>query len=336
MKALSPNQNQTEFENVKISTKWNLQQLTDFISSKLLVESDRIRLCFTSDSNCIESVGKQQSSATNNNNNKNNLGLPQFLKTDNEGTVKDFLIGTSSIDIVTIKYEITRKPISEVENQVRYFIESSGGGASVGDGLLPMVVYLPPYVSTITDLIKEIYYDKEGEGEGAKEIDYKRFRLFEVVNGKIKRTFSIGTCNESLTSIEPEKCSLYLDFEEISDDEEKGEDEEVMESKIISCFTFEKNPLKPFGIPFKIDIRPEESVKSLKTRISQRFNVPVEALFFMPGSRERKLEDPSEILYNLPGGKFTDEDQLGVMMSDPRKNRSTSGFDGAIRFRKKD
>ena len=220
------------------------------------------------------------------------------------------MIGTSSIDIITLKYEITEEVACKAENQVRYFIESSSSE------ILPISIYLTPYVSTVGDLIKKVTRSEE---------KLMNFRLLEVLNGKIKRTFSVGSSNESLTPIEPEKCSLYL--EEINGNPD---------SKLISCFTFEKNPSKPFGIPFKFEIKPEETVKTLKSRLAQKFTVSPDTLnlFLFSGSRDRKLEDLNEILFNLPGGKFGDEDHLAVMMIDPRKQRSSSGFDGAIRFRK--
>lgn len=312
VKPVNPNQSQRiVLENLKISTKWNLKQLTKFISEKLEVDPEKLRLAFTSDSNCISpaETAEDLSGAS------KVGGLIQFLRSNNEGTVKDFLIGTSSIDIITVKYEITKDPVERVENQVRYFIESNGTCPSI-EGILPVVVYLTPYVSTINDLLKEIITDVS--------VDLKRFRLLEVVNGKIRRTFASGSVNESLTPIDPEKCSLYLEEGEVSGAE-----------RLISCFTFEKTPTKPFGIPFKIDIRPDETVKALKTRIIQRLSDNNLTLFLFSGARERKLDDPNEILFNLPGGaKFTDEDQLGLMMNDPRKLRSSSGFDGAIRFRK--
>lgn len=311
IKPVNPHRNRAVFENIKISMKWKLSDICVFIGKLLEVDSDHLRIVFSSDSNCINGEVElitEDSADTKNNNSNNN---PRFLKTDNKGTVKDFLIGTSSNDIITLKYEITEEVASKAENQVRYFIESSSSE------FLPVSIYLTPYVSTVGDLIKKVV-----TGSGDKLMN---FRLLEVKNGKIKRTFSVGSSNESLTPINPEKCSLYL--EEIN---------ENSNSKLISCFTFEKNLSKPFGIPFKFEIKPEETVKTLKIRLAHKFAVSPETLnlFLFSGSRDRKLEDLNEILFNLPGGKFSDEDHLAVMMIDPRKQRSNSGLDGAIRFRK--
>ena len=315
IKPVNPHQNQAAvFENVKISTKWKLSDVCKFIGNLLEIDWKHLRIVFTSDSNCVSSGGGfdvELITEDTSSNDKNN-NYPQFLKTNNEGNVKDFLIGTSSIDIITIKYEITEEPAEKAENQVRYFVESSNL-----EILLPNAIYLTPYVSTVGDLIKKV--------TGSDE-KLMKFRLLQVINGKIKTTFSVGGTNESLTPIEPEKCSLYL--EEIVDDGN---------SKLMSCFTFEKNPSKPFGIPFKFEIKPEETVKMLKTRLAQKLTIPSPDtlnIFLFSGSRDRKLEDADEILFNLPGGKFGDEDQLAIMMIDPRKIRSNSGFDGAIRFRK--
>lgn len=309
IKPVNPNQCRSVFENVKISTKWKLVDVCNFIGKLLEIDPEHLRIAFTSDSNCVSSEVEllTEDVSTNNSNN-----YPQFLKSDNEGTVKDFLIGTSSIDIVTLKYEITEEVARKAEGQVRYFIESSC------PEILPTVIYLTPYVSTVGDLIKKVTGSEENR---------MNFRLLEVLNGKIKRSYSVGGANESLTPINPEKCSLYL--EEINENSD--------DSKLISCFTFEKNPSKPFGIPFKFEIKPGETVKTLKTRLSQKLSTSSPEsinLFLFSGSRDRKLEDSNEILYNLPGGKFGDEDHLAVMMLDPRKQRSNSGFDGAIRFRK--
>lgn len=319
----------TSFENVKISTKWKLVDICSFIGKLIEVDPEHLRVSFISDSNCVPSgvelVVSDDSTSTNNDststNNASNY-YPQFLKTGNEGTVKDFLIGTSSIDLITLKYEITEEVASKAENQVRYFIESSSPSSSE---ILPTAIYLTPYVSTVGDLIKKVTGTKGNEIEG-NEKNLSSFRLLEVLNCKIKRTFSVDSQNESLTPIEPEKCSLYLEEVEVEENN----------SKLISCFTFEKNPSKPFGIPFKFQIKPEETVKTIKTRLAQRFTISPEAinLFLFSGARDRKLDDLNEILFNLPGGKFGDEDHLALMMADPRKQRSNSGFDGAIRFRK--
>lgn len=294
-------------ESVKISAKWNLKQLCKFIGDRFEVDSDHLRLFFTSESNCITSsslIDLTEDAGVN----TFNPNSVNFLRSDNQGTVKDFLIGTNSTDTVIVKYEITEEPAEQAENQVRFFIESSS------PDFLPRAVYLTPYVSTVTDLFKAI----------GITTDFERFRLLEAVNGKIKRCFAVGTPNESLTPINLERCSLLIE-EGASDD------------KLISCFTFEKNPAKPFGIPFKFEIKPQEPLKALKTRLAQRLNIPQPdslTLFLFSGSRDRKLDDSNEVLADLPGGAFGDDDHLAVMMADPRKQRSSSAFDGAIRFRK--
>lgn len=300
-------------ENVKVSTKWNLKQLTAFLASKLSVHVDHLRVSFTSDSNCIVENAMDSDVSTT----KTSSTHVNFLKTDNAGTVKDFLIGTSVVDTITVVYEILPEnlTVSQAENQVRYVIECNTSGES--DALLaalPRIVYLSPYVSSVTDLIREIRPQTE---------DPKKYRLLKVQTGRIRETLAAGSINESLTFIDPEKCNLYLESAEHLDENDK----------LISCYTFERSTVKPFGIPFKTVLKAGETVKSLKSRLSSRLANPIESLILMNGNRERKLEDLNEILTNLPG-KFSDDDQLAVQMGDPRKHRSSSGFDGAIRFRK--
>ena len=166
------------FENLKVSSKWNLKQLTTFLAGKLSVQPDHLRISFTSDSNCIvedpvnqstEALVELSSSSTH----------CSFLKSDNAGTVKDFLIGTGPVDTITIVYEVLPGlTITEAENQVRFVIERACDDNSDDEIIkaLPQVVYLSPYVSSVTDLIKRINPTS----------DPKKYRLLKVQNGKIR------------------------------------------------------------------------------------------------------------------------------------------------------
>lgn len=322
IKPVNPQQCRKTCENFKIHLKWSLPELLKHIGDCLEINWDHLRICFTSESNCVAAGPEivKESSNTGAAGGVPFTSAVKFLKSDNEGSVKDFLIGTSSLDTIVIKYEITKEPAKIAENQVRYFIETSSNASSPLGEVLPQAIYLTPYVSTVSDLIAEISSDF-----GINNLDPRRFRLLSVYGGKIKKTYSVGSFFESLTPIEPEKCSLYLD--EIQEIDEN--------SNLISCFTFEKTPTKPFGIPFKFELKSGETVKKLKSRLSQKLTTTPDnlSLFLFSGSRDRKLDDPLEILSELPG-KLSDEDQLAVQMADPRKQRSNSGFDGAIRIRK--
>lgn len=315
VKPLNPQQCRKTCDNFKIHLKWNLNELLKRIGDCLEINWEHLRITFISEPNCVVAADSSRER-------ENFVPLTssvKFLKSNNEGSVKDFLIGTSSLDTIIIKYEITKELAKDVENQVRYFIEtSSNASSSLGD-ILPQAIYLAPYVSTMSDLITEI-----GNTFNITNLDPNRFRLLSVQGGKIRRTYSVGSVHESLTPIEPEKSSLYLD--EIT---------EQADSNLISCFTFEKSPSKPFGIPFKLKIKSGETVKKLKSRLAQKLSSSPEnlSLFLFSGPRDRKLDDPDEILAELPG-KFGDEDQLAIQMADARKQKPNSGFDGAIRIRK--
>lgn len=315
VKPVNPQQCQKTCENIKIHLKWNLKELLMRIGEHLEIDWEHLRVAFTSDSNCVDASEASKTTAHPFN--------VKFLKSDSEGTVKDFLTGTTALDIITIKYEITREPARIAEDQSRYFIEAPSNATSPLGEILPQAIYLTPYVSTVTDLINEIAKIFQLEN-----VDPKRFRLLECQGGKIKKTYD--SRNESLTPINTEKSTLYL--EEI----ELAVSNDSKPPNLISCFTFEKNPMKPFGIPFKFEIKSGEPVKKLKTRLALKLAIPSDTLtlFLFSGQRDRKLDDPAEILSKLPPGKFNDDDQLAIQMNDPRKQRSNSGFDGAIRFRK--
>ena len=315
VKPLNPQQSQKTLENIKIHLKWSLNDLLKRIGEYLEINWEHLRIVFTSEANCVSVSELKEVTGS-----APFTSSVKFLKSDNEGCVKDFLIGTSSLDTIIIKYEITMETAKVAENQVRYFIETSSNGTSSLGGILPQSIYLTPYVSTVTDLIAEI-----GKLYSLPGLNPKCFRLLAVQGGKIKKTYMTASSSESLTPIDPEKCSLYL--------EETSEFDAL--AVTISCFTFEKSPNKPFGIPFKFEIKSGETVKKLKSRLAQKLSTTFDnlSLFLFSGQRDRKLEDPGEILSQLPG-KFTDDDQLAIQMTDPRKQRSSSGFDGAIRIRK--
>lgn len=331
VKPVNPQQCQKTCENIKIHLKWNLKELLMRIGEHLEIDWEHLRVAFTSDSNCVDASEASKTTAHPFN--------VKFLKSDSEGTVKDFLTGTTALDTITIKYEITREPARTAENQSRYFIEAPSNATSPLGEILPQAIYLTPFVSTVTDLINEIAKIFQLEN-----VDPKRFRLLECQGGKIKKTYD--SRNESLTPINTEKSTLYL--EEIEGgtvdtavtatvtNANANANTNVKYPNLISCFTFEKNPMKPFGIPFKFEIKSGEPVKKLKTRLALKLATPSDTLtlFLFSGQRDRKLDDPAEILSKLPPGKFGDDDQLAIQMSDPRKQRSNSGFDGAIRFRK--
>lgn len=303
--------NAVTLEDTKISSRWTFAHLCKIIGDRLKVNPKHLRLSITTEPiNSNYYVGSVVETPSNIKFIRTPTATPTAKKTFKPLTVATLLERAGKHEIITIKYEVTEEPVEKAEHQSRFFVESNL------EKFMPRAVYLTPFVSTVADLIRAL---------GIKEENVSNYRLLEAIGGKIRRTFFVGGEFESLTTIEPEKCSLYL--EEIP----KGE------SKSIACFTFEKNPTRPFGFPFKIDLRPDEPIKALKQRLAQKLAVSVDAinaLFLFNGQRDRKLDDPAECLANLPGGNFSDEnDQLGIMLAERSKIKSAAS-DGAIRFRK--
>lgn len=306
-------------ENVKISLRWNYKQLTDFLAKHLqLKDANHLRILFSNDSNSDNIKPSDSVSSLTSDTSNVNPGTVQFLPSKSGGSVKDFLIGTSSGDSITILYEITKMSVKEAEGLVRYYVQP---GLNEKVLSAPAVVYLSPYVSTVKDLFKALQLSEVPN----------QVRLLECIDGRIKRMYSIGGENDLLTPINPLNCTLLI---------ESAAAEES--PKLISCFTFEKAPTRSYGLPFKIDLIPDETLTDFKTRLAKKLALlndtfPVTAnLYLCSWSRERKLEDENEVLARIPA--LGSDEQLGIQLLDPSKQiqRSASAFDGAIRFRKQE
>ena len=187
---------------------------------------------------------------------------------------------------------------------------------------------LDPFVSTVTDLINEIAKIFQLEN-----VDPKRFRLLECQGGKIKKTYD--SRNESLTPINTEKSTLYL---------EEIEGVELMIRVLLKTL----NPKSHFLLHFwkesnetirnSIQIRNQtgEPVKKLKTRLALKLATPSDTLYALPLLRPAwpQIGRPCRNLVKIAPWQIRRRRSAGHSDEWPRKQRSNSGFDGAIRFRK--
>ena len=304
-----------KIEKARISTKWTLPQLLKWISTELGLNEDHLRVAFTVSSDALSTAEMTASSVSLDSTGRT---VPmQFLRTGNPGTVADFLQGASAADEVIIRYEVTPIPAKKAESMMRLIVQEGSGLPTEIAALLPKVVYVPRYTATVTDLFAKLGITESVES----------FRLLECFEGRIRRTFTPKSATELLSKVDYENVAtcLYL---------EAKEKETLPNYKLISCITFERTATRPHGVPFKFVLIPDEPVRAMRARLSQKLGIDCTnaSLYICTGIRERKLEDESECLAGIPA--LDDEDHLGVQIGDHRIVRSSSGFDGAIRFRK--
>lgn len=138
------------------------------------------------------------------------------------------------------------------------------------------------------------------------DVDPRRIRVLEVVSGKISRVlagdFNVGVISEFTV--------LYA---EMISDEEINMDENDRE---ISCYHFDKEPTKQHGIPFILIIKPGETFKTTKERISKRTgirgklfqNIKFAIVPKAPYQKQVRYVDDDDILYD----KMGDGDSLGL------------------------
>lgn len=312
---------QQRLDKARICTKWSLSELKKFIASELGLNEENLRVAFT-----VNGEGTKLHSsvvdltASSISLDASGEAIPlKFLRSDNPGCVADFLQGTSPNDEIVIRYEVAPVPAVKAEGMMRLIVQEGHSLPTEVAALLPQVVYLPRYTATVSDLFTKLGLNGE----------LRAYRLLECSDGRIRRTFTPGSPTELLSKVEFEssKTRLYLDAV-------NTELEAMPGSKLISCFTFERSSLRPYGVPFKFVLLDGETVKTMRARLSQRLGSDCinAALFICTGTRERRLEDEDEVLAGIPA--LDDADHIGVQLLDLRMQRSSSGFDGAIRFRR--
>ena len=344
---------QNSLKGVRISKNWDISLITRFIGEKLNLNPDNLRINFQFETKCVSdpNYGNSLDLTSEESVDLNHL---KYIPSESTESVKDFLSGTSSIDQITIIYELCNGLTAiEAEKANRFFIES---GLSLEKGMirdtLPRAIYLKPEHSPFKNLINQIYDDFKNYNDLKNyNLNSNKFKLLEVgKDGRIKRIFG-ELIDESLNSIDFENCShLLLESDEndnyikdeTSDNVSEATTTRTIDTKIktISCFTFEKSPTKPFGIPFIINLNHDENLENLRNRLAKKLKLTdtefkSAVLYLITGTRERKLDDPTEIISNLPG-TFSFNDQLGIQIANRRQKTVASGFDGAIRFRKQE
>ncbi|KAK5941021.1 ubiquitin-specific protease ubp15 [Knufia obscura] len=96
-----------------------------------------------------------------------------------------------------------------------------------------------------------------------EDTDPRRIRVLEVAAGKISRQlpsdFNVGVISEFT--------ALYAEF--IPDEEINADDND----RDIYCYHFDKDPTKPHGIPFILLVKPGETFKDTKERLSKRTGI---------------------------------------------------------------
>lgn len=307
--------NQQRIDKARISIKWKLPELVHFIASELALDEARLRIAFTVADTPVKAFDLTSSSVSLDTSGRT---VPmQFLKTKNPGTVADFLQGSSENDEIVIRYEVTPVPAVEAESMLRLVVQEGTGLGPETSALLPQVVYLPRYTATVSDL-----FAKLGLTEPTA------FRLLECLDGRIRRTYVPKTATELLSKIDSDNAMTCL-YLEAAEKDSQGK-------LLLSCFTFERSATRPYGIPFKFALLPDEPLKDLRTRLSQKLGSDCSnaALYICTAGRERLLEDESEVLAGIPA--LDDVDNLGIQLAEHRIQRSHSGFDGAIRIRRHD
>lgn len=305
---------QKRIEKARISLKWSLPELLNFVATELDVDPGHLRLAFTVSDDGAKAIDMSSSSVSLN---ASGRTVPmQFLQSSNNGTVANFLQGSSENDEVVIRYEITPVPAAEAESMLRLVVQEGSGLSADVSALFPRVVYLPRYTSTVSELFSKLGLS-----------DVTAFRLLECMNGRIKRVYIPKTATELLSKVDSDNALTCLYVEAAEKDAPTGQ-------KLLSCFTFERSTQRPYGIPFKMPLIADEPLKDFRTRLSQRLGSDCTnaALYICTGSRERALEDEAEVLAGIPA--LDDMDNLGIQLVDHRIQRSYSGFDGAIRIRR--
>ncbi len=304
---------QQRIDKARISIKWKLPELVKFIATELGLDEKFLRVSFTISESLSRPVDLTSSSVS-----LNAAGrtVPMlFLKSNNTGTVADFLQGSCENEEVVIRYEITPVSAVQAESMLRLVVQEGSGLGPETSALLPEVVYLPRYTSTVSDLFTKLGLT-----------DLTGFRLLECLDGRIKRSYTPKTATELLSKLEWENALTCLYLEAVEKDSHS--------KLLLSCFTFERFPSRPYGIPFKMTLLPGEALKDFRVRLSLKLGSDCSgaALYICTAGRERLLEDETEILAGIPA--LDDTDNLGIQLAEHRVTRSQSGFDGAIRIRR--
>jgi ubiquitin carboxyl-terminal hydrolase 7 len=131
-------------------------------------------------------------------------------------------------------------------------------------------------------------------------------RIYEVHSGKVYKELSEDL---SITGISE---SIPLHAERIPDEEINAADND----RAIYCFHFDKEPIKPHGVPFKFILKPGEPLKDTRERLGKRTGLKgklLEKIRFAivsrsPYSKPRYLED-DDVVTDLVQD---DDDMLGL------------------------
>ncbi|KAK5071922.1 ubiquitin-specific protease ubp15 [Lithohypha guttulata] len=138
------------------------------------------------------------------------------------------------------------------------------------------------------------------------EVDPRRIRILEVAAGKISRVLAgdhnVGVINEFT--------SLYGEL--IPDEEINMDDEDIS----VYCYHFDKEPGKPHGVPFILVVKPGETFKDTKERISKRTaikgklfqNIKFAVVPKSPYAKQVRYLEDDDILAD----RLSDGDSLGL------------------------
>lgn len=231
-------ENERDIFKIDLSRKMSYEQFSAKVGEYLKVDPTHLRF-----STVNSTTGKMKNPVKRNaNQNLYQILSPQFGTYSNNNQRDDALY-----------YEVLDMSLSEMDTKKSLKISWVTEGMSKED----IFEILVPKSGTVRDLHQALQQKAKLDDETAQNV-----RIYEVRGNKVYKEL----VPDDPVAILSEFAGLYA---ERMPEEERDADRR----DFVDCFHFEKEPGKPYGIPFKFLVKPDEAFKDTKARLSKRIGI---------------------------------------------------------------